>query len=70
MTEESPQAVSQEPQNRLQRRELYLKVQRALLAEPGGRARKRRELRRAKGRGHRLDALAERLAEHVSLPDS
>lgn len=70
MTEESPQVASQEPQSKHQRRELYLRVQRALLDAPGGRARKRRALRRARGRGQRLDALAEQAGESVSLHDS
>jgi len=70
MTEESPPAASWEPPNRPPQQELFSKVSRALLAEPGGRARKRRALRRARGKSQRLAELAERVGESVSLPTS
>lgn len=54
MTEEFPQAASQEPPSKPQPRELYSKALRALYAESGGRARKRRAARRARGNAARL----------------
>lgn len=71
MTEESPQAASQEPQSKPQPRELYSKALRALYAESGGRARKRRAARRARGRADRLAQLASGAPLHArkSPPD-
>lgn len=70
MTEESPPEGLPEQQPKPKPRELYSKVSRALLSAGGGRARKRRALRRARGSESQLLALAEAHGEKVSLPDS
>lgn len=70
MTEESRPADSPEQPSKPQPRALYSKVSRAVLDLPGGRARKRRELRRARKSEQRLLGVAERHAVSVSLPDS
>ena len=57
MSQESPPAVSLEPQNKLPPRELYSNLLRALYAVSGGRARKRRLARRARGNVQRLERL-------------